>query len=74
MTPRARLSENGKLIVFCLLFPLFWPFLPVLLIGMACESIRDAYWERKYRKAIEREDAILAEADAIRARRGTVRE
>lgn len=51
MTPKAQpLSENGKLIAVCLLFPLFWPFLPVLLIFMAGEKIRNAYWDWKYRK------------------------
>lgn len=56
MTPRGRpLSENGKVIAMCLLFPLLWPFLPVVLICMACESIRDAYWRWQYRCAAGRE-------------------
>lgn len=36
MTPRGGpLSENGKVIAMCILFPIFWPFIPVLLICMA---------------------------------------
>lgn len=50
------LSENGKLIAMCLLFPLFWPFLPVLLICMAGDKIRDAYWNWKYRRKSTDED------------------
>lgn len=51
MTPRSGpLSENGKVIAMCLLFPLFWPFLPVVLICMAAEKISDAYWAWKYRR------------------------
>jgi hypothetical protein len=34
----------------CLLFPLFWPLLPALLIGMACVSLRDAYWRWQARR------------------------
>lgn len=51
MTPRARpLSENGKVIAICLLFPLLWPFLPVVLACMGIEKIRDAYLGWKYRR------------------------
>lgn len=56
MTPRSRpLSENGKVIAFCLIVPLLWPFLPVILILIACENIRNAWWEWKYRRAERRE-------------------
>lgn len=52
MTPRARpLSENGKVLAMCILFPVFWPFIPVLLICFAGEAIRNAYWDWRYRKA-----------------------
>lgn len=60
MTPRGGpLSENGKLIAICILFPIFWPFLPVLLICMAIEKIRDVisdlYWNWRYRRSGEYE-------------------
>lgn len=52
MTPRGGpLSENGKVLAMCILFPIFWPFIPVLLVCMACDKIRDAYWGWKYRRA-----------------------
>jgi hypothetical protein len=54
-THRGPLSENEKTIWICLLFPLFWPFLPVILICMGIEKIRDAYWGWKYRRAERRE-------------------
>jgi len=51
MTPRAQpLSENGKLIAICLIVPLLWPFLPVLLLCMLREKIRNAYWNWRYRE------------------------
>lgn len=56
MTQRGRLSENGKVLAMCILFPIFWPFIPVLLICMAIEKIRDAWWSWRYRRSIERED------------------
>jgi len=60
MTPRGGpLSENGKIIAICLLFPLLWPFLPVVLICIAAEGIRDAYWGWRYRRA-ERREARLS--------------
>lgn len=62
MTPRGQpLSENGKVIAICLLFPLFWPFLPVVLICMGIEKIRDAYWGWSYRRAdrLEKRRAAL---------------
>ncbi len=43
------LSENGKVLAICILFPIFWPFIPVVLGCFACEGIRDAYWRWKYR-------------------------
>lgn len=50
MTHSAKqLSENGKLIAICLMFPLFWPFLPVLLLCMGIEKIQHAYWAWKAR-------------------------
>jgi len=45
-----QLSENEKIIWVCILFPIFWPFLPVILICMAAEKIRSAYWNWKLRK------------------------
>lgn len=51
MTPRGGpLSENEKVLFMCFLFPLFWPFIPVLLICFAGEKIRDAYWRWKWRR------------------------
>lgn len=50
MTPRGGLSENGKVLVFALLFPIFWPFIPVLLICMGCEAARDAFWRWRQRR------------------------
>lgn len=56
MTPRSQpLSENGKLIAICLIVPLLWPFLPVLLLCMLGEKVRNAYWGWRYRRA-EREE------------------
>lgn len=50
MTPRAQpLSENGKIIAICLIVPLLWPFLPVILLCMLCDKIRDAYYNWKFR-------------------------
>jgi len=41
MTPRGGpLSENGKVIMLCILFPIFWPLLPVLLVCMGVEAIQ----------------------------------
>lgn len=48
-----RLSENEKTIGIALLFPLFWPFIPVLLICMAGEGIRNKYWQWKCRRTME---------------------
>ncbi len=57
MTPRGGpLSENGKVLAMCVLFPIFWPFIPVILICMACEGIRNAYWDWKYRRAERRSE------------------
>ena len=55
MTPhRGPMSENEKTLMMCVLFPIFWPFIPVLLICWACEAvgnaIRDRYWRWKYRR------------------------
>lgn len=37
---RGSMSENEKAIFTCLLFPIFWPLLPVLFICIICESVR----------------------------------
>lgn len=57
MTPRrGPMSENEKVIVLCLLFfPIGWFFLPVILVVMAVDGIRNAYWDWKYRRAEKRE-------------------
>lgn len=51
---RGQMSENEKLIGFALLFPIFWPFIPVLLICIAGEKIGHRYrawrWDRQSRK------------------------
>jgi hypothetical protein len=39
-THRGQMSENGKAIAVCLLFPIFWPLLPTLLVCMAVEAAR----------------------------------
>lgn len=49
MTPRgAPLSEKGKVYAICILFPIFWPFIPVLLLLDLIEWIKDKchalYW------------------------------
>lgn len=55
MTPRrGPMSENEKVVWMCILFPIFWPFLPVLLICLATEGIRDAFWRWRYRRAERR--------------------
>lgn len=65
MTPRGGpLSENGKLIAICLLFPIFWPSLPAILICMGAEKIRDAFWGWRYRRQ-ERKRALIAEKSSI---------
>jgi hypothetical protein len=52
---RGQMSENEKVLWFAFLFPIFWPFIPVLLICMACESIGHRYrkwkWDREARAA-----------------------
>lgn len=56
MTPRGGpLSENGKVLLFCLLFPIFWIFIPIVLICMAGEGIRNAYYGWRYSRAERRE-------------------
>ena len=55
MTPRCGpLSEKGKIYAMCLLFPIFWPFIPVLLLCDLAEAIRDGvsslYWRWRHRK------------------------
>lgn len=54
MTPRGRLSEREKMYAMCILFPIFWPFIPVLLICDLCEWIRDRvsglYWRWRERE------------------------
>lgn len=56
MTPRGGpLSENGKVLVMCLLFPLFWPLIPIVLICIACEAIRDKYWQWRYRREMRKQ-------------------
>lgn len=57
MTPRGGpLSENGKALAICLLFPLLWPLVPALLVQFAVEGIRDTYWRWRYRRAEAREN------------------
>jgi hypothetical protein len=59
MTPRGpRCSENEQVIWVCLLFPLFWPFLPVILACLGIEKLRDVYWTWSYRRRARREDAM----------------
>jgi hypothetical protein len=50
-----RMSENQKVIWICLLFPLFLPFLPVVVLCMGLEKIRHAYWGWQDRRADRRE-------------------
>lgn len=51
---RNRLSENEQIIAFALLFPIFWPFIPALLLCMAGEGIANRFrawrWARQARK------------------------
>lgn len=63
MTPRGGpLSENGRVIVLCLLFfPIGWVFLPVILLVMAIDGIRNIFWDWRYRRAEKREAAITGE-------------
>lgn len=64
MTPRGGpLSDNGKVIAIMLLIPLLWPFLPFMLVYMACEGIRNAYWDWSYRRAERREAADYLEKE-----------
>jgi hypothetical protein len=41
MTRRKQPSENEKLVLFVLLFPLLWPFGIFMLIGAAMGAVRD---------------------------------
>ena len=54
MTPRHRMSENERLGCFMLLFPIFWPFIPVVLLCALVEAIankiRSAYWRVRFKK------------------------
>lgn len=55
MTPRrGPMSEKEKAYAFCLLFPLFWPFIPVLLLCDLGEWIGDncraLYWRWRMRR------------------------
>ena len=46
---RIRLSEKEKVYWICLLFPLFWPFLPVLIVLDIIELIKNgvsAMWRK----------------------------
>jgi hypothetical protein len=56
MTPRARpLSENGKVVAFCLLFfPIGWFLLIPILMIMAVDGIRKAWSDWKYHRAERR--------------------
>ena len=42
------MSEKEKTYLFCLLFPIFWPFIPVLLLcdlfGWIGDKCRSLYW------------------------------
>lgn len=57
MTPRARMTEKEKVYAMCILFPIFWIFIPVLLICDLFEAIgngvRSLYWRWKYRQKEE---------------------
>lgn len=58
MTPRGRpLSENGKVIAICLIVPLLWPFLPVVLLCMLGDKIRVGFWGWRYRRAERRSES-----------------
>lgn len=58
MTPHAGpLSENGKVLLFAFLFPIFWPFIPVLLIVMAVEKIQEHYWIWQAKRAAAKQEA-----------------
>lgn len=48
---RGRMSENEKAIFFMILFPIFWPFIPVVLICMACEKIAQSFREWRRRRS-----------------------
>jgi hypothetical protein len=52
---RHRLSENDKVIVFMLIIPILWPFIPLVLLCMLLEpigeKIRQKYWGWRIRKA-----------------------
>lgn len=55
MTPRrGPMSEKEKVYAFCFLFPIFWVFIPVLLICDLCEAIgngaRSLYWRWRNRR------------------------
>jgi hypothetical protein len=58
MTPRARpLSENGKVIAFCLLFfPIGWFLLIPILMVMAIDGIHNLYRDWKYQRAERRDE------------------
>jgi hypothetical protein len=43
------LSEDGKVWAMALLFPIFWPFIPVLIVCAIGEGIRNLYYDWKYK-------------------------
>lgn len=55
MTPRAApLSEKGKVYAFCLIIPLLWPLIPVLLLcdlgEWVGDRVRSIYWKCRDRR------------------------
>jgi hypothetical protein len=56
---RNQMSEDEKVIWFMLLFPLFWPFIPVVLICMLCESIGHKYRAWKWGRIAAREARLI---------------
>lgn len=46
---RGPMSDNERAIWMCVLFPIFWPFLPVLLLCMLVEAIGRKVTDIRYR-------------------------
>lgn len=46
---RGPMSDNERVIWMCILFPIFWPFLPVLLLCMLGEAVGRKFTDIRWR-------------------------
>ncbi len=50
-----RLDENEKIYCFMILFPIFWPFIPVVMLVNACNAIGDWWRTRRMLRKRDKE-------------------